>query len=113
MMRFSKSLIVMALGLAFCAMAEANGGPGQNGGNRGPRKSTSISSNNNNRSFKLSSSHSHSDYNLKHGTKFEQGYFYKGKYHDHWSHYCWYPSYGCYLYYDPCVYTWYYWCAPA
>jgi hypothetical protein len=114
MIRFSKSLMVMAIGLAFCAAAEANGGKGQNG-SRSTRSLSSSSSSKNWNNSRNSGSYNKSfnNYIQKFGTKFEHGYFYSGKYHDHWSHYCWYPSYGCYLYYDPCVYSWYYWCAPA
>jgi hypothetical protein len=51
-------------------------------------------------------------YNLKFGTKFDKGFYYKGKNHNHWSYRCWYPEFGCYCYWDPCVCTYYYFCEP-
>src|SRR5438552_18823225 len=104
MLRFSASLIAMTAGLALSGMAEANGGRGTNGSGRGTSNVRSISSmgSKSMSSKNWNSSNSHSNYNMKNGTKFDHGYFYKGKYQDHWSHYCWNSSYGCYLYYDPC-----------
>ncbi len=52
------------------------------------------------------------DYHLTHATKFDKGYCYKGKWHDHWQCTCWRPDYGCNLYFCPSVRVWYYWCEP-
>jgi hypothetical protein len=30
-----------------------------------------------------------------------------------WSRYCWFPTYGCYGFYDPSCECWYYWYEPA
>jgi hypothetical protein len=53
-----------------------------------------------------------SNYNLKYGTKFDHGYYYQGRDHNHWSYRCWSPQYGCYCYWDPCCREYYYWCQP-
>jgi hypothetical protein len=53
-----------------------------------------------------------SAYKTKYGTKFDHGYFYKGKDHFHWSYSCWNPSYGCYCYWCPSSCCYYYWCQP-
>jgi hypothetical protein len=52
------------------------------------------------------------DYRFTHGTKFEHGYFYKGKEHSHWSSRCYSERYGCDIYYCPSVCCWYYFCTP-
>src|SRR5438105_299283 len=52
------------------------------------------------------------DYHLHHGTKFEHGWFYKGKEHDHWSERCYNERYGCETFYCPCTLCWYYFCVP-
>src|SRR5947209_6873501 len=52
------------------------------------------------------------NYHLSHGKKFSHGYFYEGKYHQHWSYSYFDKRYGSYLYYDPCCYSYYYYCAP-
>src|SRR5262249_36904819 len=56
---------------------------------------------------------SNSNYHLKYGTKFSQGYYYKGKHHDHWSYCRFDHRYGCDIYWDPCCYCWYYYCLPS
>jgi hypothetical protein len=56
---------------------------------------------------------SNSNYHLKYGTKFSHGYFYKGKYHNHWSYCCYDFRYCCDIFWDPCCYCWYYYCVPA
>ena len=50
------------------------------------------------------------NYHLQHGTKFEHGYFYKGKHHEHWGEIRFDPRYGCNCYWDSCLSIWYYWC---
>jgi hypothetical protein len=52
------------------------------------------------------------DYFKKFGTKFDHGFFYKGKHHNHWSYRCWYPEFGCYCYWDPCLCEYFYFCEP-
>ena len=52
------------------------------------------------------------DYNLKFGKKYDFGWCYKGKHHDHWSHCCWFGQYGCNCYWCPCTLCWYYYCVP-
>src|SRR5207302_3218553 len=49
----------------------------------------------------------------KSGTKFSHGYFYPGKYHDHWSFSCWDARYRCRLYWDSGCFCYYYWCPVA
>ena len=51
-------------------------------------------------------------YHLQNGTKFAQGYLYKGKNHCHWGLIRWDVRYGCNCYWDPCLLVWYYWCEP-
>ena len=50
------------------------------------------------------------NYHQQHGTKFAQGFLYKGKHHSHWGVIRWDARYGCNCYWDPCVSAWYYWC---
>jgi len=50
------------------------------------------------------------NYNLLFGKSFAFGFFYPGKHHHHWSSYCWWPAYSCYVYWDPCLRIYYYWC---
>ena len=53
------------------------------------------------------------NYHLTHGKKFGKGgYSYSGKFHTHWNFCCFNKLYGCYLYYCPCTFVWYYWCEP-
>ncbi len=52
------------------------------------------------------------DYHQTHGTKFEHGYYYKGKEYSHWSSRCYSESYGCHIYYCPSACCWYYFCTP-
>jgi hypothetical protein len=79
------SVAALMLGLALVGMAEA----GSKGGSRG--------------------SHGSSSYHMSHGTKFKGGYFYKGHDHFHWTYRYWWGKYGCYTYYCPSTYCWYYW----
>lgn len=51
-------------------------------------------------------------YHTKHGHKFRHGYYYRGWNHNHWSYHYWDSRYGAYLYYDPGVTQYFYWCAP-
>jgi hypothetical protein len=52
------------------------------------------------------------NYYLQHGTRFAQGYFYRGRNHSHWTVIRFDPRYGCDLYWDPDLGIWFYWCAP-
>ena len=52
------------------------------------------------------------DYNLKFGKKYDFGWCYKGKYHDHWTCCCWLDECGCTCYWCPCTLVWYYYCVP-
>ncbi len=52
------------------------------------------------------------NYHLTNGVRFNQGFYYRGRNHFHWSYQRWDPRYGCYLFYDPCVSMWYYWNQP-
>lgn len=100
---------LVAAGLALAGTAQA-GGKGHSGPSHGS-------------SFKTSGMHSsmsphghgpmsYKNYPTGHGVKFNQGYYYPGKYHNHWSKSCWLPSYGCTGYWCPSTQVWYYWCQP-
>lgn len=58
------------------------------------------------------------NYHINFGTRFPVGhrlagqFFYRGYNHRHWTHWRYYPSYGCYLYWCPYTTVWYYWCGP-
>jgi hypothetical protein len=52
------------------------------------------------------------NYHLTHGKKFGKGYCYPGKFHKHWDFCCFNKGYGCFLYYCPCTFGWYYFCEP-
>ena len=50
------------------------------------------------------------EYFSKHSEKFSDGFRYKGRDHDHWTHRKYFDEYGCYCYYCPyttCYYFWY------
>jgi hypothetical protein len=51
-------------------------------------------------------------YHLTHGIKFSGGYRYHGLHHRHWTHRCWWNSYGCFVYWCPATLCWYYWYTP-
>jgi hypothetical protein len=50
------------------------------------------------------------DYHLSHGTKFDHGFFYKGKNHEHWGETRFDHRFGCNVYWDRGLATWFYWC---
>jgi len=52
------------------------------------------------------------NYHLTHGKKFSKGYYYPGKYHNHWSFCCFNQKCGCYCYWCPWTTCWYYYCVP-
>jgi hypothetical protein len=86
------TLATAALTLALSSAAQANPKPGH-----GPAKTGSTSS-----SFK--------DYHMSHGTKFEHGYFYKGKNHEHWGEIRFDHRYNTRIYFDRGLERWFYWC---
>lgn len=51
-------------------------------------------------------------YYARHGHRFRDGYWYQGYRHSHWSYHYYDRRYGAYLYYDPGVKVYYWWCAP-
>ena len=51
-------------------------------------------------------------YHLNYGHKFNNGYYYAGPYHHHWTYCSWYGRYVCNCYWCPSTSCWYYWCAP-
>ncbi len=53
-----------------------------------------------------------SAYHRDHGHRFKHGWWFDGFRHPHWSHHYWDARYGAWLYYDPGLTTYYYWCAP-
>ena len=97
MNRFLFGVTALALVILAAGTAQA-GGPGRHEGGRGERSHGSPSKN---------------SYHFTHGTKFDHGYFYKGKDHKHWSHRCWSKRYGCYCYRCPSTRCWYYWYEPG
>ncbi len=52
------------------------------------------------------------NYHKTFGKRFKNGWYYSGWRHNHWSRHFWDNRYGCYLYLDPNVNTYFYWCAP-
>ena len=50
------------------------------------------------------------DYHVSHGTRFDHGYFYKGRNHDHWGETRFDRRFGCNVYFDRGLSTWFYWC---
>lgn len=62
-------------------------------------------------SSKSDSAHANfKDYHQNHGTKFDHGYFYKGKNHDHWGETRFDRRFGCNVYFDRGLAAWFYWC---
>jgi hypothetical protein len=53
------------------------------------------------------------NYHRTHGQSFRYGTYYQGRNHSHWSHYCWWPRFGCYAYYCPSTSCYYYWSETA
>ena len=109
------TLAMTALTLAFAPQTQAapkSGGTGQ------AKVSSSRSGTNNNvhvTNNKVTNVHKSDpgrfrDYHLTHGTRFDHGFFYRGKNHDHWGLTRFDPRYGCTCYWDPCLSVWYYWC---
>lgn len=52
------------------------------------------------------------NYHTRFGKEFRGGRYYDGWDHHHWQSHYYDERYGCYLYEDPGLKTWYYWCAP-
>jgi hypothetical protein len=51
-----------------------------------------------------------SSYHMRYGTKFDHGYFYRGREHKHWSSRYFDKRFDCYLYHCPSTQCYYYWC---
>ncbi len=51
-------------------------------------------------------------YFSRYGTKFSHGYYF-GRNNFYWNRSCWCSRYGCYCYWNPYAYGWYYWYAPG
>jgi len=100
MKRFWMSAATLVLGLAVAGSVQAGGK--SSGPSRSPRSSGS---------FHRSESFRPSNYYLTYGKSFHHGYYYPGKYHDHWSYRFWDWRYGCNLYYDSGLCCYYY-CLP-
>src|SRR5262249_7343352 len=109
MRRFASGVAAVALGLVIAGSAQAKGGSGNNQGNNhgGHGSNSSFRSNFRSNSF----NGNHNFYHNTFGHKFSHGYFYSGHNHYHWTHFCWYPRYGCYCYWCPSTCCYYYWCA--
>ena len=108
-------LSVLAAGLSIGVAVAGPSGKGPSGGSHpsGPSHMPSSHPSSMSGGYKGSSFPSKSNYHLTYGKSFSHGYFYPGKYHDHWSFKCWWPKYGCYTYWCPSTSCYYYWCEPA
>ena len=113
------SLTIAALAVAFApqANAEPKSGGSKNGslaksqGNSTGKPTNGKTSNGSQPNLgKGTGMNKINNYHLQHGTKFEHGYFYKGKNHQHWGETRFDRRYGCNCYWDSCLSTWYYWC---
>jgi hypothetical protein len=96
-------LSVLAAGLSVGVVVAGPSGKGQ-GGNGHPSNGSHMGS----WGFP-----SKSNYHLNYGKSFSHGFYYPGKFHDHWSFKCWWPKYGCYTYWCPSTSCYYYWSEPA
>ena len=105
------ALMTAGLTLALAAGVAQAKGPKGGGGSSGGRpamsapRMTTHSMGNVNKSP--------GNYHLQHGTKFSQGYYFKGKQHTHWTSRSFDKRYGCWTYYCPSTCCSYYWCEPA
>src|SRR5438105_4497679 len=52
-------------------------------------------------------------YHTTHGREFSHGRFYEGRNHYHWTHYTWWPRFGCYTYWCPSSSCYYYYSETA
>jgi hypothetical protein len=52
------------------------------------------------------------NYHKEEAIKLQDGYFYPGKYHPHWTTKVFSKRYDTYVYWCPCTTEWYYWCPP-
>jgi hypothetical protein len=105
MQRFWMSLVALILSLAVVAGVQAAGK-----GNSGSHPSQGNG-------WKAPSGNSGSPgqgghYFEQFGRKFDHGYYYYGRHHDHWSSSYWSHKHGCYFYYDPGCHCYYYFCRP-
>jgi hypothetical protein len=114
MRKFILAIAVVALTLTIASTTEA--GPKSGGSKSSPSKSSPSKSGSikigsgSQQKFKQGNSPKINDYHLKFGTKFDHGYFYKGKNHHHWGLIRFDVRYGCNCYWDPCLLIWFYWC---
>jgi hypothetical protein len=111
MKRLMLGMAAVSLGLAVAGSVQAgNRGSGQSSRSSSTHSGTSHSQGSTGR---LTNFHDNrSNYHWTNAKKFEHGYYYPGKNHNHWSYRCWDKRYGCYLYYDPGLCCYYYYCVP-
>src|SRR5690348_8198073 len=100
MKRLFMSITAVAVGLAAAGGLRADGkgsGHGSGGKGSGPSYSPGSSGSFRNQGSYNSSTwyRSHvSNYHLTAGKKFQYGYYYAGRSHNHWSYSCWDKRYG-------------------
>jgi hypothetical protein len=104
-------LSVVAAGLSVGVVVAGPSGKGQ-GGNSHPSGGSHMGNHPSHMSGGYKGS-SFSNYHLSHGKSFSHGFYYPGRYHNHWSFRCWWPKYGCYTYWCPSTSCYYYWCESA
>ena len=140
MRNFMKTAAVLVIGLTMVGGVQAakNGGSGGSkggtSGGSGGSSSGSHKSGDHHESDKGSKNHDHDkgskmehrhedkdrhskmehrhDEKYSKSVKFEHGYYYKGKHHDHWTEKRYDRRYGCKLFWCPTSTCWYYWCFP-
>jgi hypothetical protein len=103
MKRFLISAAVLALSVGITGNAEAKG------------SSRSGSANYSYHGSRSASQH----YRYGHGSPYNTGYhkdyhvpYYQGVHNHFWSSRSWSSRYGCYVYWCPQTYRWFYWCEP-
>lgn len=110
LLTFTTSLVVA---LSAGTMTYAGGGKGGNS----PSSHTSLTvhqpqSIHYSKSTSYTKTSTYQNYHLTNGKKFSKGFYYPGKFHNHWS-YCFFSKKcGCYCYWCPCTTCWYYYCVP-
>jgi hypothetical protein len=113
MKRFLQTVAAaVVVGLVGAAVAEAAGKGGPSGGSGSKSGGSSGSFRSMSGTFKTNPGTHGSDYHMKYGTRFKDGWFYKGRDHFHWTSWCWNPSWGCYNYWCPSSRCWFYWYEP-
>jgi hypothetical protein len=113
------SLSIVAITAVFATQIQAapknsgskNGSVTKSQGNAGNKTSNAKTGTGSQQNLgKGTGSNKINNYHLQHGTKFEHGYFYKGKNHQHWGETRFDHRYGCNIYWDSCLSIWFYWC---